>query len=520
MNPFAHTSPVGADPAKPAAKGRLHVVFDALRDMVLGETDPSPATQHGARRQSRDAIDVELLPAKSPKGALVANALAEAIGQFRYEEVLPHRDYSPEDVYQVHQVCIIETPENVDLLANFSRQGRDQRSRVVKKVFAEFPEFDTGALADVRIVKAATHALDPVTIIASSGAQRAQIAFEFHGEFVDASSLAASKPVAIEKSQAQPPSRVGTVLPPEPAPAQAAKPSRIATVLPPGSSTDAAPKVAMTLHIQEPGKPARKVDLCAFPCRIGRSEDSDVVIDTANISRTHMLILRDPTTGHFRVVDQSKVGTLVGTRAIAKGDEVTLVDGQVLTLAPGETSNPVTIRIACPAPMESPSLISRAMALQPLVAAALVPPVSRKPAAATVLARPAQRAEPTMYLDNIAVKPIARLHMVYASGQTQTHDIEGFPFEIGREPEQPDNTFGIHEGAAKVSRQHLRIDRLQAGVFSLHNLAVGANGTYLAGEKLPARFTLEPSQPGQAQPLLLGDKTLNAQAVALHLEVV
>lgn len=521
-------SNAASKPRNPVGKNRLNVVFAALRDMVLGEADPSDGARQYANGSSRAQLNVELLPAKGPKGAVIANALAEAISQFRYEEVQPHLDISPEDVYQVHQICIVESPENLAVLANFARLARGARTRFAEKILADFPEFDASALADVRIVKAPSHELDPVFILAGGGAQRAQIAFEFHGEFVCAANLVPKKMPAAAKEASVRPSQTGTVLPPAP------MPSRVATVLPPETSPAANHPVLMHLHIQEPGKAPRDVAICKFPCRIGRSEDCDVVIESANISRTHVLLVRDPSSGHFRVVDQSKVGTLIGSRAIPKGDEISLVDGQVLTLAPGESSNPVTIRVVCPAlapasvavkpavpavaglatvAAAKPCLISRAMANKAAIADLAQP---NPPAAPTLL----HREEPAVFLDSISAKPVALLHVHYGNGNKQTCEIADFPFVIGREPDPADNAFSVNQMASKVSRQHLRIDRLQAGVFNVQNLALGANGTWFDNEKLQHHFTLAPSQPGQGPYLLLGDKNLGLQSAAICVELL
>jgi hypothetical protein len=74
------------------------------------------------------------------------------------------------------------------------------------------------------------------------------------------------------------------------------------------------------------------------------------------------------------------------------------------------------------------------------------------------------------------------------------------------------------------SRQHLRITKFQAGAFTIQNLAVSANGTWGAGEKLGARFTLLPCTPGAPGSndgtVILGERSLGQQSVALRLELL
>lgn len=530
------STPSQAQNPSNAGRGRLTAVFGAIKNIVLGEADPAPRSRAAARAE----VEGDLMPSKAPKGNLIANALADAIGKFRIEEVIPYRAYTPEEVYQVQQVCIIETAENIALLSDFGRQRRDQRARMVKAVFKDFPEFDLSQLAEVRIVQAASNEQDPVCIVAGHGPQRARIAFEFLGEFVNPAEQAAEATHYGEPTKAaklvQRPSQVGTVLP-----QPAIKPSGVATVLPPASDKAAKP-VTLVLHISEPGKPERSVSHCNFPVRIGRSEESDVVVEHAPVSRTHIVIVQDASSGHLRVVDQSRVGTLLGTRALAKGEEVSLADGAVLTLAPTDATGNVVIRVDVPRanvkaeakPDANPYadldiMQARAPARGPAQADVPAPRAYAQTvftgkagggAPATLLARH----QPTLYIDSIEAKPIARVHLLYGDGARQVQDITELPFDIGRAPEQDDNSACVSAAAPKVSRQHLRITKFQAGAFTVQNLAVSANGTWGTGEKLGARFTLLPCTPGapgsKDGTVILGERSLGQQSVAVSLELL
>lgn len=145
-------------------------------------------------------------------------------------------------------------------------------------------------------------------------------------------------------------------------------------------------------------------------------------------------------------------------------------------------------------------------------------------AAATMVAEPASRGQrPATLIDEDASpaqarKPLARLRLTTADGQEQLIDITQLPFEIGREPEL-DAACTVPEAAARVSRIHLRLEKMQAGALLVHNPAHQRSGTWCGSEKLGERFTLTPV-PLQSKGgwHILGERNLGANSVAMRVE--
>ena len=115
-------------------------------------------------------------------------------------------------------------------------------------------------------------------------------------------------------------------------------------------------------------------------------------------------------------------------------------------------------------------------------------------------------------------KVLACLRMRPHQGEEQVIVIHEFPFEIGREPE-----LGAHhtvsESAARVSRTHLRLEKLQGGAVLVDNLAHGRSGTWANGEPMDKHFSITPvpatSKTGWH---ILGERTPGPYSVAFRLE--
>jgi pSer/pThr/pTyr-binding forkhead associated (FHA) protein len=508
-------------------------VLQGLGNVLFGVADTTPAEQRTSAGGGK--IAVEVLPPKTPKGAQMANALGDAIAQFQYDEVNPHRSFSPEDVYRVRQLCIIETPDNLHLVAEITRLRRDQRSRMVKAKFKEFDGFDLGEFSDVRIEQATTNAQDPVFIVAGDGPQRVKIAFEFHGEFVEATSIVAPATAGkTEVNNAAERARASTL-----APDNVAARARATTLTPHSPAEQLAP--LLVLHITEPGLAERSVSLQRLPVRIGRSQDCDITLDNAYVSRVQLTVSQQAS-GGMQISDHTQTGTLFtapGQVATAlERDRLTrLPDGATLTLAHSLPAHAVSIRVQIPATVAAHVAAPRAAPKHD--AATLAPPAAEHPALFTstpftpTLAQPrtAQptlvvRATPTLYVDSkkpaatAAPVPLARLRLRYFDGQTELIDITELPFDIGREP-AGSRSACIADAVAKVSRQHLRIHRQEAGAFLFENHAAATNGTWIAGEKLTERFSLKPVAANSKDGwVLLGERALSANSVALRLEHV
>lgn len=149
---------------------------------------------------------------------------------------------------------------------------------------------------------------------------------------------------------------------------------------------------------------------------------------------------------------------------------------------------------------------------------------TQQAAAATLVAEPISRGQrPATLIDDApappkARLPLARLRLAMADGQEQLIDITELPFEIGREPEL-EAACTVPEAAARVSRVHLRLEKMQAGALLVHNPAHQRSGTWCSGEKLDERFTLTPvPQQSKSGWHILGERNLSANSVAMRIE--
>jgi pSer/pThr/pTyr-binding forkhead associated (FHA) protein len=510
-------SNASATPSSPRTKALTRFLDRAL-DVMFGAPDPAPAPT-----PRRGGVEVDVLPPRSPKGEMLLNALAQAIAEFHYNEVRPYLKYSPHFRYQLHQVCLIRNPDNIGLVADFERLRREQRNLIVKAKFSELDGFDLSEFTDVRVVDTATNATDPVFVVAGDGPQRARLGVEFPGEFVELPAPASKSGPEATDAAPQPvnppvrPSQAPTLMP-DPTP-----PSRVATLAPEAPKASGAP--ALTLHIAEPGHPERSAVVGHFPARIGRGEDCEVVLLSPYVSRLHATVIYDGSMGTFRVADHSRVGTLLGTKALARDEEAALPDGAELTLAPSAAAGGVTVRVSLPAappakplrPSQTPTLMPPAeLPAQPRGPSPMDPGAPRGLASKTLM----ERVEPVLFEDALQPAPIVRLRVWHANGKSELHDVAELPYDIGREPEG-DNACAIADRHAKVSRQHLRITRQQAGVYNVSNLALGGNGTWVGGERMAERFTLKAVLPGSKDGwCILGERGISDNSVAVRLEQV
>jgi hypothetical protein len=198
-----------------------------------------------------------------------------------------------------------------------------------------------------------------------------------------------------------------------------------------------------------------------------------------------------------------------------KEAETPITHGDSLVLAEGAPTGAVKIRFELPMQNSAPRrpATSPVQRLQPAASANSTPNPCASP---TLLAH----AQPTLIARDAAATPVAKLAVRYADGKKETHNINAFPFEIGREPTGIDS-HRTPESAAKVSRQHVRIDGAKGGGFAIRNLAEKANGCWAHGEKLSGRFTVA-TIPSQAENgwIVLGERDLSANSIAIRIEAI
>ncbi len=101
--------------------GRLLRVVQGVLDVMFGAPDDDATATGMAGAGGHDNVQVDLRPARTPRGELLLNALSQAIAEYHYTFLRPYRRYSPEFTFQLHQVCLVRTPDNMALLAEFDR---------------------------------------------------------------------------------------------------------------------------------------------------------------------------------------------------------------------------------------------------------------------------------------------------------------------------------------------------------------------------------------------------------------
>lgn len=528
-----------------------------LRNILLGDAQPAAETRFvpGDTGALGTRIDVLSRPGAAPESEKLLAALRQAIQQYDYDVVAPYRSHLPEEVFAVNQIVLVKTDDNAALFGSFERLMADQKRRIAQAQFKDQAGLDASALVAVRIQQAAAGGTDSITVLAGSGPQRARLEIEFHGEWVSKAALTPTKSAPIEPPQQKPtpaPRQAQT-----PDPLQAATAWREATTCMPSAPTE---PVAATLTIREPGQAERLVDVRQLPATIGRSEADTVQLDNAFASRNHLRLTRCPATGALRVSDHSRLGTLRDGKPLVRGEEVALSTSQTLVLAPTADNGGTVIVLrlaaglaAVPAPSPAPkqvASIAPKIAAKNIVVLAIntcAKPIKgltkngspshtgigfpiqvadeepQAPAAQTLMAAPS--AHTLMVPDNPAASSqacaIAVLHIQSTQGSPQRVTIYSLPFTLGRELPAGETGHAIYEVHSKVSRAHLRIEKLQAGAFVVQNLAHNRAGTFVAGQRQGERFVAEPAKPGAKNGWIhLGEASLTEKSVAIKLEIV
>ena len=527
------TTPSGSGNAQPNPTALARAIRTGLNILFGAPEQPQAPSQPNPGGE----VTGELRTARAPKGAVMISAITDAIAEHQYNEVKPYSKYSPNYVFQVQQICIIRTADNMALVGDFERLRRDQRSQIIQAQFKNFDGYDLSEFSGVRIEDEATCGTDPVFVFAGEGPLRMKIGVEIHGDFVEKAIITAMPAAHVITPDTEPataaapfiattaPSQTATLYTPPPKPL----PSRVPTLAP-----EAAPAAvpALVLHISEPGHSPRSVSLTngQFPARLGRGEDCTVVLQSPSVSRLHLTLVQDSAmgAGHYRVADHSLAGTLLGSKALARDSEAVLTHGVTLTLAPAAPEGAITLRVEIPAaiaaatpvvaiqeaiqaPTQTPTLAAEPTPTIPPTAPLYQAVARRTP---TLLDRP----EPTLHLHDLQPQPLVRLRLRLTNGHSEVHDITDLPYEIGREPEADNNCF-VADAHSKVSRQHLRITRPQAGAFLVQNLAYGTNGTWTGGERMSERFTLKAVASNAADGwCILGERSLSPLSAAIRLE--
>lgn len=455
-------------------------------------------------------VEVNTRMGARPRAEIVPTALAEALSDLIYHQVRPMVRFAPATKFQLHQVRLLMTPENMTFVGELAAHPRGIRNDVgvgaMKEAtgaesidFSKFCDFriETGRLAEQDRI---------VTVIAGNGPDRIDLSFEFYGI-----------PVSQTESESIP--HVNS-----------------------SAAGQADPNTILTLRFTEDEQPERTVHFAKLPVVIGRNSNADVVLDSSYISRPHLTILTNDS-GQLQVLDQSQLGSAMGDtlNCLPRGRAVPLPGQGKLILAPGAGRGAVHIIY-----QHTVSARDRQMTLVN-IAATPAPPLPLEkiftphhgavpPPASPIVSETSAKPQASMTLDSSATAAatlvsdphtkvwrngtaLARLRIRKHDGYEVVVEITELPFEIGRES-GAEHHYLVDDECSNVSRKHLRIERLQGGGFLTENLSITKNGTWYKTERLGARFCWQPiAQPSSTEGwYILGKQALDDKAIALRLE--
>lgn len=462
-----------------------------LKDLFLGQ----PVTSVGVfARNSESEIEIRSHFGQRPIAEIIPNALTEAISDLIYQHIRPLVMYAPDTKFQVHQIRLLMTPENMSLLGDLAAVSREIRNKVAigsmkKATGAE--SIDFSKFYDFRIECQPHKDADRIiTVIAGNGPDKVQLIFEFYGE-----------PVSKE--------------------------------------VDAEEDTLLTLIVREPGQAARTHCFSKLPISIGRNSNADIVLDSRVVSRQHLTIQAGQR-GQLIVQDHSRAGTSIDRigQKLESGVATLAPNQGILILAPDAVAEAVQIEFQLTVPArdrEATILSNKGEPFFNLREMGTILPKEQKTAEATSVAPPPKKAEegqtnlPTVVSnDDTEVHKVwrnnsalARLRIRKSDGSEELIDITDLPFIIGRES-QADQGYLVPADYSKVSRLHLSLEKFQGGSFMVENLQHLHNGTWHKAERLGERFSWEPiAKPSSSEGwYILGGKYPNTQSLSVRLEAV
>ena len=102
---------------------------------------------------------------------------------------------------------------------------------------------------------------------------------------------------------------------------------------------------------------------------------------------------------------------------------------------------------------------------------------------------------------------LAWLEVRYPGGKKQRQAIHRTPFVIGREPKQS-NALVVEDPCCHVSRQHLILEKFEAGAFRTENIGHNQSGTWRpGGDAVGPRFVWRPESAGTRRSGVASDDT-------------
>jgi hypothetical protein len=444
----------------------------------------------------------------------VLNALARATELYFVGNVAPLIRNVPNLRWQIKQLQIRETTDNMHVLAELNKLSPSILNTVSKAVLCKLPcahAMDMSRYYGLSIVPDAELVGRSVIMWANVGQDKTAMHFYFDDE--------------IFESDEQPPAAAG----------EPARPSFF----------NAADSFHLRL-IDEHGE--RAVAIASLPAIIGSAPNADVQVSGSYVSKQHLVLNWDAVLQCVYLTDRSKHGTyLPGGRKLADGERVNLLGDGYFTLtnqphAPrfeywhgmtqgqGTALLPMEFREIAPRSRNSP-LTDVDVPGKPTSPAKAMPPATvqvKPPDAAKTHFEVAGStangqlggAQPTLLTTPGKPGPLAWLQVRNAQGHTNTVAVTKLPFSIGRE--FAGDGFPIDESHIKVARTHLRLLEQRGAGFGVTNESLQRPGqsnlTY--GEKgaVGRQFVWLPqSENSKTGWCVLGANRLDSESVEVRL---
>ena len=430
-------------------------IFDtALRHMKDYFTEPVMDFQfahlqpgNASRDPLFDPPEPEPMASQSHPGnqAAVLNALAHATENYFLSNISPLLRNVPHLRWQIKQIQICETADNMQLLKEINQLSPSILHTVSKAILAKLPcahAMDLSRYYGLCIVPGDDLIGRTAVTWASVGLEKTPMQFYFDDEIIECA----------EEEIDEPEQAIQTI--------------------------------AFHLNITDQNG-TRKVDLTQFPAVIGSGNNAGIQVNGPYVSAQHLVLQWDAVLQCVYLIDRSKHGTyLHNGKKIADGERRNLIGEGYVKLtnqanAPrleywyGAAPHQGTALLPSDvSPRSEPSPDSTtpiAKAIPPLAAftrslRAANPAPSPRRSAPTRLHTSAQR---TMLTGADQTKPLAWLQVRTANKQIDTVAINALPFSIGREFDG--NGFPVDPSCIKVARNHLRLLEQRGNAFGVHN---------------------------------------------------
>lgn len=395
---------------------------------------------------------------------VVLNALARASENYFLGNVAPLLRNVPNLRWQIKQLQIRETTDNMHMLAEINKLSPSILNTISKAVLCKLPcayAMDMSQYYGLSIVPDSELVGRAVVMWANLGQEKTAMHFYFDDEIFEC------------QEEAQTVSATGI------------------------SATGYPGEAAQSFHLKLfDDNGARDISITKFPTIVGNSPQADVKVSGQYVSGQHLVLNWDAVLKCVYLTDRSKHGTfLKNGRKLVDGDRVNLLGDGSFKLtnqanaprfeywrgaAPGQGTAllPPEVRDAVPNFENNPAGNSEVPAnpahcatkvVQPTISSAKSSPAGLTHSGLPLSTSTGQvgAAQPTLLTEPAKPVPLAWLQVRDAKKHIETVAIATLPFSIGREFDG--DGFRVDEPHVKVSRTHLRLLEQRGKGFGVSN---------------------------------------------------